>query len=179
MWNFQEVFLIIPSLFANLKLMSVLFIHETFFVYKLETLTDCKEVKHIMIMIIAPPPLPPIKNPPLFTHSPTKNLCMSPYFCQYWKFFRSLLTCIRIFYCCCCCFCVGIHSYGVFNCYLAGPWLTFGRSLGNSLANLMLITALQRLWSGYCEPYNKVGSLKPSKDFVGLEVNWEPSDFNC
>ena len=53
MWNFQEVFLIILTLFANLKLMSVLFIHETFLVYKLETFTNCKEVKHIMIMIIA------------------------------------------------------------------------------------------------------------------------------
>ena len=41
--------------------MSVLFIHETFFVYKLETLTNCKEAKHIMIMIIAPfPPPPPL-----------------------------------------------------------------------------------------------------------------------
>ena len=29
------------------------FIHETFFVYKLETFTNFKEVKHIMIMIIA------------------------------------------------------------------------------------------------------------------------------
>ena len=53
MWNFQEVFPIITSLFANLKLMNVLFIHETFLVYKLETFTNCKEVKHIMIMIIA------------------------------------------------------------------------------------------------------------------------------
>ena len=31
----------------------MLFIHETFLVYKLETFTNCKEVKHIMIMIIA------------------------------------------------------------------------------------------------------------------------------
>ena len=53
MGNFQEVFLIILSLFATLKLTSVLFIHETFLVYKLETFTNCKEVKHIMIMIIA------------------------------------------------------------------------------------------------------------------------------
>ena len=30
----------------------VLFIHETFLVYKLETFKNCKEVKHIMIMII-------------------------------------------------------------------------------------------------------------------------------
>ena len=32
--------------------MRVLFIHEMFLVYKLETFTNCKEVKHIMIMII-------------------------------------------------------------------------------------------------------------------------------
>ena len=31
----------------------MLFIHETFLVYKLETFTNCKEVKHIMIMILA------------------------------------------------------------------------------------------------------------------------------
>ena len=52
MWNFQKVFLIILSLFGNLKLMNVLFIHEKFLVYKLETFTNCKEVKHVMIMII-------------------------------------------------------------------------------------------------------------------------------
>ena len=49
--------------------MSVLFIHETFFVYKLETLTDCKEVKHIMIMIIAPPPPPYKKSSPFYSLS--------------------------------------------------------------------------------------------------------------
>ena len=32
--------------------MGVCFSHETFLVYKLETFTNCKEVKHIMIMII-------------------------------------------------------------------------------------------------------------------------------
>ena len=52
-WNFQEVFLNILSLFPNLNLMSVLFIHEMFLVYKLETFTNCKEVKHIMVVIIA------------------------------------------------------------------------------------------------------------------------------
>ena len=31
----------------------MLFIHETFLVYKLETFKNCKEVKHIMIMVIA------------------------------------------------------------------------------------------------------------------------------
>ena len=52
MWNLQEAFLIILSLFANLKLMSVLFIHETFLCYNSETFANCKEVKQIMIMII-------------------------------------------------------------------------------------------------------------------------------
>ena len=52
MWNLQEAFLIILSLFANLKLMSVLFIHETFLGYNSETFAKCKEVKQIMIMII-------------------------------------------------------------------------------------------------------------------------------
>ena len=33
--------------------MTVFSIHETILVYKLETFTNCKEVKHIMIMIIA------------------------------------------------------------------------------------------------------------------------------
>ena len=33
--------------------MSVLFIHEMFLVYKLETFTNYKKVKHIMVMIIA------------------------------------------------------------------------------------------------------------------------------
>ena len=53
MWNLQKVFVIMLSLFANLKLINVLFIHETFLVYKMETFTNCKEVKHIMIMVIA------------------------------------------------------------------------------------------------------------------------------
>ena len=33
--------------------MNVLFIHERFLVYKLKAFTNCKEVKHVMIMIIA------------------------------------------------------------------------------------------------------------------------------
>ena len=52
-WNCQEVFLIILSLFSNLKMMSALFGHEMFLVCKCETFTNCKEVKHIMVMIIA------------------------------------------------------------------------------------------------------------------------------
>ena len=97
-WNFEEVFLVILSLFAKLKLMSVLFIHEMFLVFKLETFTNCKEVKHIMVMIVAiiyiffylmrylinsckllsenlhsPPYQKKIHPCPFFTHSPTKN----------------------------------------------------------------------------------------------------------
>ena len=45
--NFHEVFLIILSLFANLKQF------KTFLVYKLKTFKNCKEVKHVMIMFIA------------------------------------------------------------------------------------------------------------------------------
>ena len=83
----------------------MLFIHEKFLVYKLETFKNCKEVKHIMIMIIAiiyiflsyvifdqqlnitfrkssaSPPPPPWKNPlPLFNHFPLKiqKLQVSP-----------------------------------------------------------------------------------------------------
>ena len=52
MENFQEFFLIILSLFANLKLMSS-FYSWNFLVCKLETFKNCKEVNHIMIMIIA------------------------------------------------------------------------------------------------------------------------------
>ena len=33
--------------------MSVILIHEMFLVYNLETFTNCEEVKHIMVMIIA------------------------------------------------------------------------------------------------------------------------------
>ena len=50
MWNFRAVFLVTLSLFSNLKLMS-LFIYE-FLVYRLEIFRNCKEVKH-MIMIVA------------------------------------------------------------------------------------------------------------------------------
>ena len=53
MWNFREVFLIILSSFANLKLMKAFFfIQGTFLLYKLETFKNCKEVNHIMIMIV-------------------------------------------------------------------------------------------------------------------------------
>ena len=45
MENVQEAFLVIVSLLANLQLMNAFF--------KLEAFKSCKEVKHIMIMIIA------------------------------------------------------------------------------------------------------------------------------
>ena len=91
----------------------MLFIHEMLLVYKLETVKNCKEVKHVMIMIIAiiciflilcdtwwtvenyfqkilrPPwknPLPPPPRPP-FKFKDSK----SPSFRQHWKFYRSLL----------------------------------------------------------------------------------------
>ena len=76
-----EVFLIILSLFANLKLMSV-FTHETLLICRLGTFKNCKEVKQIMVMIIATIYIflsenwfqkifkASWKNPlPLFTHS--------------------------------------------------------------------------------------------------------------
>ena len=46
--------MVILSLFVNLKLMSalLLYISETFLVYKLEIFKNCKEVKH-MIMVVA------------------------------------------------------------------------------------------------------------------------------
>ena len=83
----------------------MLFIHETFLVYKLETFKNCKEVKQIMIKIIAiiyifyliwylinswkllsekPLPLPWKKNslPPW-----RFKKCKFPPFCQHWKLF--------------------------------------------------------------------------------------------
>ena len=51
MGTFQELSLIILSLFASLTLMSA-FIHETFLVYKLETIKNCKEAKHISYVIL-------------------------------------------------------------------------------------------------------------------------------
>ena len=65
--------------------MSALYIHETFLVYKLETFKNCKELKHIMIMINVfclmwylinswkllsenPQPHPEKIHSPLFTH---------------------------------------------------------------------------------------------------------------
>ena len=52
MGNFPKVFLIILLLLPNLKLMSA-FHSWKVFSYKLETFKNCKEVQHVMIMIIA------------------------------------------------------------------------------------------------------------------------------
>ena len=77
MGTFQELFLIVLSLFASLKLMSG-FIHETFLVYKLETFKNYKKAKHITLCDIwlidenyfqkmfSP-------SPPEKTHSPFKK----------------------------------------------------------------------------------------------------------
>ena len=72
----------------------MLFIHETFLFYKMETFKNCKEIQHIMITIIdydfwsyvifdqqlkitlrkSPfRPLPEKVHSPLFTHSPLKH----------------------------------------------------------------------------------------------------------
>ena len=83
----------------------MLFIHETFLVYKLETFENCKEVKHIMFLIIAiiyiffillwylinswkllsenpqPPPPPEKINSPLKIQE-----VQVPPFCLHWKF---------------------------------------------------------------------------------------------
>ena len=90
----------------------VLYIHETFLVYKLETFKNCKEVKHIMIMIIAiiyfflsyvifdqqfkitfwkssGPSLKKSTSPFLLTPLPLKiQKVQVPPFCQHWIFFR-------------------------------------------------------------------------------------------
>ena len=87
----------------------MLFIHETFLVYKLETFKNCKEVKHNMIIIIAIRYIfyilcdtwsivqnyfqkilspRPWKNPPFLLTPPLKIQKMQvPPFCQHWKFF--------------------------------------------------------------------------------------------
>ena len=109
--EFQDAFLIILFLFANLRLTSGIFIHEIFLFYKLETFTSCKEVKQIMIMIIAITYIflsyeildqlltitfiksssPLKKSIPPFTHSPTKNSksASSPHFLSTLKIFHA------------------------------------------------------------------------------------------
>ena len=81
MGTFQEVFLIILSLCASLKLVGA-FIHETFLVYELETFQNCKETKHIILcdiwlivqnyfqkMLSPPPPSSHKKSTPPFKNS--------------------------------------------------------------------------------------------------------------
>ena len=90
----------------------MLFINEKFLLYKLEALKNCKEVKHIMIMIIATIYIffilydiwstvenyfqkihrPPWKNPIslFYLLSPLKiQKLQVPPFCQHWKFLGS------------------------------------------------------------------------------------------
>ena len=56
------------------------------------------------------------------------------------------------------------------NCYLAVPQPTLGHSQGDSLTNLMLITAFVQLQpKGNWEPRNEVGSLSPAECLVGFE----------
>ena len=116
MGNFPKVFLIILLLLPNLKLMSA-FHSWKVFSYKLETFKNCKEVQHVMIMIIAIiyifwshmifdqqlkitfrkllSALSPWKKllPSFFLTPPplkTRKLLVPPppFFCQNWKIFR-------------------------------------------------------------------------------------------
>ena len=92
----------------------VLFIHEKFLDYKLKTFKNCKEVKHIMIMIIAiiyilsyvifdqrlkitfrkssaPSPLKkPTPSFLLILPLKIQKLKVPPSFCQHWHFFSPL-----------------------------------------------------------------------------------------
>ena len=57
-----------------------------------------------------------------------------------------------------------------FNCYLGVPLPVLGHSQGDSLTNLMLITAyVPILPEGHWEPCNKVGCLSPAEHLVGFE----------
>ena len=52
-WAILRKFSWLHYLFLKIENWWVIFIHETFLVYKLETFKNCQEVKYIMIMIIA------------------------------------------------------------------------------------------------------------------------------
>ena len=55
---------------------------------------------------------------------------------------------------------IGLLRNFFFNCYLAAPLPTLGHSQGDSLTNLMLITAFVHIQpKGHQEPRNEVGSL--------------------
>ena len=57
-----------------------------------------------------------------------------------------------------------------FNCYLAAPLPTLGHSQGDTLTNLMLITAFELFWSeGHRETCNKIRSLNLAKHLVVFE----------
>ena len=58
-----------------------------------------------------------------------------------------------------------------FSCYLAVPRPTLGHSQGDSLTNLILITAFVHVRpEGHWEPGNKVGSLSSDKYLAGFEL---------
>ena len=62
-----------------------------------------------------------------------------------------------------------------FMCYLAVLRPTLSHSQGDSLTNLMLITAFVEVWTeGHREPHNEVGSLCPAEHLASFD--WEPSD---
>ena len=57
-----------------------------------------------------------------------------------------------------------------FTCYLAVPRPALGHSQGDSLTNLMFITAFVYIPpEGHREPRNEVGSLSPAERLVGFE----------
>ena len=57
-----------------------------------------------------------------------------------------------------------------FSCYLAAPRPTLGHSQGDSLTNLVLITAFAHIQpEGHREPRNKVGSLSLAEHLAGFE----------
>ena len=58
-----------------------------------------------------------------------------------------------------------------FSCYLAVLWPTLEHSPGDSLTDMMLITAFKQFRPVHREPCNKVESLSQAKYIVGLEVN--------
>ena len=65
-----------------------------------------------------------------------------------------------------------------FKCYLAVPRPTLGYSQGDSLTNLMLITAFVQVRpKGHREPHNEVGSLSLAECLA--DFDWEPSDSDC
>ena len=73
--------------------------------------------------------------------------------------------------CICMCIYIYIYIYIYISCYLAVPRPTLGHSWGDSLPDLMLITALLLIQpEGHQEPRNEVGSLSSAKRLVGFEL---------